>query len=193
MRILSASIWLILSLGWNTLSAQNDSIALSDAAVPEEHSPRKAALYSGILPGLGQAYNEKYWKIPIVYTGLGITTYSIVFNARYFNELKDAYAIRTDGDPETIDAYANILPLESQLIQYAQFYKKNLDISVLILAGVWLLNVVDAVVDAHLYNFDISDDLSLQILPTANPWGGLQAVSMHQSATFGLTIKLNLP
>ncbi len=129
MRSHKAYIWLILLFGCNVVSAQSDSILLSDSAIPEVHSPRKAALYSGVLPGLGQAYNEKYWKIPIVYTGLGITVYSIAFNARYFNELKDAYAIRTDGDPETIDEYANILPLESQLIQYAQFYKKNLDIS----------------------------------------------------------------
>lgn len=193
MRSHKAYIWLILLFGCNVVSAQSDSILLSDSAIPEVHSPRKAALYSGVLPGLGQAYNEKYWKIPIVYTGLGITVYSIAFNARYFNELKDAYAIRTDGDPETIDKYANILPLESQLIQYAQFYKKNLDISVLILAGVWLLNVVDAVVDAHLYNFDISDDLSLNIQPAFNPWAGFQADNFNRSATFGLTLKLNLP
>jgi len=187
------SFYLLLN---NPLFGQTDTIDtnLDLTITTPEHSPKKAALYSAVLPGLGQAYNKKYWKIPIVYTGIGITAYSIWFNNYYFKDLRTAYEIRTDGNPETIDDYIDILPLESQLIQYAQFYKKNLDVSVLILAGVWLLNIVDAVVDAHLYNFDISDDLSLSFQPTANYWySGVSSADFRPNTYFGLSIKLNRP
>jgi hypothetical protein len=175
--------------------AQNPSDTLeisANAPYDDIHSPRKAALYSLVLPGLGQAYNKKYWKIPVVYTALGISGYSIGFNAKYFKEFKDAYLIRTDGDSTTIDEYVDFLPLESQLLQYAQFYRKNLDISIIITAAIWTLNIVDALVDAHLYNFDISDDLSLQVLPSYQ-WRTLanSPVSAGYEATYGLHLKLS--
>lgn len=198
MKGLYSILFLALLVSCFTLPAQTDTLQVKGEEESTSlmiHSPKKAALYSGILPGLGQAYNKKYWKIPIVYAGLGITAYSIWFNNTYFNELQDAYVIRTDGDPSTVDEYANILPLESQILQYAQFYKKNLDISVLIMAGVWLLNVVDAVVDAHLYNFDISDELSMSVLPSAGIPGLTQSAGQWSGGgwQYGLTLKFSIP
>ncbi|MBK8488193.1 MAG: hypothetical protein KA954_10740 [Chitinophagales bacterium] len=133
----------------------------------DPHSPTKAALLS-LVPGMGQAYNKKYWKIPIVYAGLGVSGYAIWFNAYYYNDIKDAYLIRTDGDSTTTDDYVVTIPSETSLLQYAEYYKKNLDLSVVIFSAVYILNIVDAVVDAHLFSFDISDDLSLQLKPYYN-------------------------
>ncbi len=153
----------------------------------QPHSPKKAALLS-LVPGLGQAYNEKYWKIPIVYAGLGVAGYAIWFNAHYYNEIKDAYLIRTDGDTSTTDAYQYIIPSEASLLQYAQFYKKNLDMSVVIFSAVYILNIVDAVVDAHLFSFDISDDLSMRVTPYYNL--PLYANSYaNDTGAFGLHLK----
>ncbi|HPE98078.1 MAG TPA: DUF5683 domain-containing protein [Chitinophagales bacterium] len=182
----------------NCLSQTDSLIAPTEIrlnAVTEEtlHSPKKAALYSALLPGLGQAYNQKYWKIPVVYTALGISGYSIWFNARYYSDLKNAYLIRTDGDSTTIDQYANILPVESQLIQYAEFYKKSMDLSVIITAAIWTLNIVDAVVDAHLYNFDISDDLSMQIKPAFRREQQIGGNGVQTwNSVYGVQIKLSI-
>lgn len=157
----------------------------------EPHSPRKAALLS-LVPGLGQAYNQKYWKIPIVYTALGISGYAIWFNAFYYNDLKDAYLIRTDGDSTTTDDYALLIPSETSLLQYAQYYKKNLDLSVIVFSAIYILNIVDAVVDAHLFDFDISDDLSLRVDPYYRL--PMYAVNTYNAgnSSFGVTLKLKL-
>lgn len=188
--------WLLICSPVTQVAAQTDSTLVEtedSVLIIKEHSPRKAALYSAVLPGLGQAYNQKYWKIPVVYTALGIAGYSIAFNARYYNDLKNSYLIRTDGDSTTIDEYVNILPAESQLIQYAEFYRKNMEISVIITAAIWTLNIVDALVDAHLYNFDISDDLSLEIRPgyRAMP-SGFSGNNNAWDQYFGLSFKLSI-
>lgn len=196
MRLFFVLMLILLISPFHHLVAQTDTLqsASADSVLQtEEHSPRKAALYSALLPGLGQAYNDKYWKIPVVYTALGIAGYSIAFNARYYNDLKNAYLIRTDGDSTTIDEYINILPSEYQVIQYAEFYRKNMEISVIITAAIWTLNIVDALVDAHLYNFDISDDLSLEIRPgyRAIP-SGFMGTNSGWDQYFGLRFKLSI-
>lgn len=154
----------------DTIEFKMDTIAIETPRSfwnDDPHSPTKAALLS-LVPGMGQAYNKKYWKIPIVYAGLGVAGYAIWFNAHYYNEIKDAYLIRTDGDSTTTDDYVVTIPSETSLLQYAEYYKKNLDLSVVIFSAVYILNIVDAVVDAHLFSFDISDDLSLQLKPYYN-------------------------
>jgi len=142
--------------------------------IPEEavfdsltHSAQTAAIRSAILPGLGQAYNEKYWKIPLVYAGIGTSIYFIVDNQRQYRNFKDAYLIRTDGDSTTLDQFPQYT--DANLLSLVDFHRRNRDFSAVITLLIYAFNIVDASVDAHLYGFDVSDNLSLDFRPTATP------------------------
>ncbi len=131
----------------------------------EPHSPHKASIYSFILPGLGQAYNKSYWKIPIVYAGFGFLTYMIISNNKEYKLYKAAYdfsPVNEDDIPPN-DYYTEYST--DQLKQGKDYYRRNLELSY-ILTGFWyLVNVIDASVDAHLFDFKVSDDLSIKIEP----------------------------
>ena len=129
------------------------------------HSPKKAALFSTALPGLGQAYNKKYWKIPIIYAGFAGLAYSYSINQSKFKTYRNAYKYRIDSDPNTIDAYVGVYTDEN-LNTLQKYYHRYRDLSVIGIAALYVLNIVDASVDAHLFKFDVSDDLSMQIEPT---------------------------
>lgn len=130
----------------------------------ERHSPTKAALLSTALPGLGQAYNKKYWKIPIVYAGFAGLVFWIGTNVKNYNTYSKAYEYRMDDNPATIDQFVDQYNAED-LRTLKRFYRRNLDLSI-VLTAVWYgLNIVDAAVDAHLFEFDVSDNLSLRIDP----------------------------
>jgi len=171
----------LLSLLFIILSAQNasaqeesDSIFLKNANVVMEldttdivHPPKRAGWMSAALPGLGQAYNKKYWKIPIIYAAFGTTTYFLIKNQKDYIKYRDSYIARIDNDPNTVDEFPR---LSTDAIRiYKNIYWKNRDLSIIILAAVYTLNILDAVVDAHFYTYDISDDLSLQITPVMTP------------------------
>ncbi len=137
-----------------------------------EHSPQKATIMSALLPGLGQAYNKKYWKIPIVYVGMGTCVYFIRDNNKNFQYFKDAYIAELDDNPTTIN---ETLYSASQLDEIQETYRRWRDISYMSLAGVYLLNLLDANVDAHLFYFDVDEDLSFHILPYTLPSAGVKA------------------
>jgi hypothetical protein len=128
------------------------------------HSPRKATILSAVLPGAGQAYNRKYWKMPIVYAGMGTAAYFIYFNNQQFQLYKDALIADLDGDPNTVNTIGFTT---SQLDQLQETYRRWRDLSWFALAGVYVLQIIDANVDAYLFYYDVSDDLSLRILPSA--------------------------
>lgn len=128
------------------------------------HSPKKAVILSAVLPGLGQVYNKKYWKLPIIYAGFGGLGYSIFANTRNWRTYRDAYKLRVDEDPNTIDEFDGTVS-ENNLLDLKKYYKRNLDLSVIFTAVLYALNLVDAAVDAHLFNYDISDDLSMYVQP----------------------------
>lgn len=120
-------------------------------------APSKAAFYSAILPGLGQAYNKKYWKIPIVYGAIGTSMYFYFDNNKKYHQYRDAYKRRLAGYND--DAYQY---LDNQrLIEAQRFYQRNRDLSLLVTAAFYVLNIVDANVDAHLMQFNVSDKLTL--------------------------------
>jgi len=131
------------------------------------HSPKKAGWLSAAIPGLGQAYNKKYWKIPIIYAAFGTITYFLVKNNGEYLKYRDAYITRIDDDPSTVDDLPEYTT--ENLRVYKNFYWKNRDLSIILLAGVFTLNVLDAVVDAHFYTYDISDNLSLRVTPVVAP------------------------
>jgi len=130
-------------------------------------SPKKAALLSAALPGLGQIYNKKYWKVPIIYVGLLTSAYYINDNHNQYKQYKDAYLIRIDTDPNTVDDFVSQYS-SGDLIILKDFYRRNREVSIMFLVGTYILNIIDASVDAHLFYYDVSDDISLQITPTSS-------------------------
>ncbi|PLX07147.1 MAG: hypothetical protein C0596_12190 [Marinilabiliales bacterium] len=132
----------------------------------EEHSPRKATIYSAVLPGAGQFYNKKYWKIPIVYGGMGAFTYLAIQNQSEFNRYKTAILQREAGEvDEFTDVNGNEIYNETALLNYMDKFRKNRDLNIIGVAVVYAIQIVDANVDANLFDFDISDDLSIRFFP----------------------------
>lgn len=138
------------------------------------HSPKQATIRSAIIPGWGQVYNKKYWKVPIVYAGIGIPAYLFFDNKQWYNRTRYALSIvsnkRTDAD-----SLAKVHPqlralvereAEGALINYRNQFRRDMDLSILITLLMWGLNVVDATVDGHLKGFDVGDDLSMKLKPS---------------------------
>ncbi len=122
-------------------------------------APARAAFYSAVLPGLGQAYNKKYWKIPIVYAGLGIGIYFYINNNNEYNRYRDAYKRRLAGFED--DEFFGTVSTDG--LQDAQkTYGRNREISLLVTIAIYALNIVDANVDAHLLQYNVDDNLSFK-------------------------------
>ena len=135
---------------------------------PEEakkHSPTRAMIYSAVLPGAGQVYNKKYWKIPIIYGGIGVSLYAASWNYDRYKVYSDAFDLRTDGDDNTIDEFDGVYS-DEQLIQIQNYYRRNQEVSLIVAFAFYALNILDANVDAHLYSFDVSKSLTLNMQPT---------------------------
>lgn len=171
--------------------AEKDSTALVkkplnkyDSAT-KAHSPRTAALRSAILPGLGQIYNKKYWKLPIIYGGLGVCAGVFFYNLSQYRDTRFAYHVKYNMRVNHTDSalFSQIEPRlkplsESSLDFYRGQYRRDIDYSVLVFIILWGLNVVDAAVDAHLKPFDVSPDLSLLIKPGHSELAGTNGVSL---------------
>ncbi|HKL31330.1 MAG TPA: DUF5683 domain-containing protein [Tangfeifania sp.] len=186
--LLIAGILLIQLIVVSNLQAQQivegDTLKpVNKKPVTEEgvHSPRKAAIYSAILPGLGQAYNKKYWKIPLVYIGFGAIGYFIDWNNDNYQLMRRGYRHWTDGNDETT-AYLKIESIRKRnydindptdfshvkdaLQKQQDYYRRNRDLLIISFVGFYGLNIIDASVDAHLFNFDIGDDLTFKWEPS---------------------------
>ncbi len=154
-----------------------------------KHSPKKAAIRSAILPGWGQIYNKKYWKLPIVYGALGTCGAIFAYNMKNYNDTRFAYKVKYNMRVNGTDSnlFASIRPVlkplpEESLRNYRNQFRKDIDYSVLFFLLLWGLNVVDATVDAHLKAFDVSPDLSFHLKPG---YDGL-------SGTYGLTLVMKI-
>lgn len=144
------------------------NLLAQDTAVRKKFNPKVATLRSAILPGWGQFYNKKYWKIPIIYGALGTTAGVFFNNLKIYNLLRQAVKIRYDTSNHTpLDPTLVNLSTQS-LVQYRNEYRQNIDYSVLFFLVFWGLNVVDATVDAHLKAFDVSPDVGMKIRPGLN-------------------------
>lgn len=129
-----------------------------------EPNPKKSGMYSSILPGLGQAYNRQYWKVPVVYAILGTAGYFIGFNYNKYTEYRQAYIYAIDGDIGTKNKLSEAYDAQS-LQRLQNNYKKDLDIIVLLTSVGYALQIMDAVASAHLRNFDVSRDITMQVKP----------------------------
>jgi hypothetical protein len=121
-------------------------------------TPAKAAFYSAILPGLGQAYNKKYWKIPLVYGAIGTSMYFYLDNNKKYNQYRNAYKRRLEGYNDDDFSYLD----NSRLIAGQKFYQRNRDLSALVTVAFYVLNIIDANVDAALIQFNVDENLSLK-------------------------------
>ena len=131
-----------------------------------QHSP-KTATWLALIPGAGQAYNRKYWKMPIVYAGFGATIYFAVTNKDEYHLYRDAYDYKmgtnTDVSQQAIDESAKYTP--DNLITLRDYYRRNMELSWILTAAWYVLQIIDANVDAHFFYYEISDDLTLQLEP----------------------------
>lgn len=158
--------------------------AVKDTASHKWSPARKAAILSAILPGAGQAYNKKYWKMPIVYGALAIPVYTFTDNLKWFQRTRYAYNVLARKDTGN---YKNVYPQLQPFVEagdlsglqnYRAEFRKNVDYSVLAFLILWGLNVVDAAVDGHLKNFNVTDDLSLQFKPGFSPMANTAGLSL---------------
>lgn len=136
------------------------------------HSPKKAALRSAILPGWGQVYNKKYWKVPIVYGALGVCGGVFFYNMGNYKDTRFAYRVkynmRVNGTDSALFSQIKpkLKPLDEESLRfYRNQFRRDIDYSALFFLLLWGLNVIDATVDAHLKSFDVSPELSLRIKP----------------------------
>ena len=126
-------------------------------------SPAKAAFYSAVLPGLGQAYNKKYWKIPIVYGALGTGVYVYVWNNDNYLKYQEAYKLRINGKPDDFDGLNGNPDLsEDTLISAQKSYKSDRDLTLLVTIGMYVLQIIEASVNAHLLQHNVDDNLSFR-------------------------------
>tara|TARA_R110002033_G_scaffold66768_1_gene117760 strand:+ start:134 stop:694 length:561 start_codon:yes stop_codon:yes gene_type:complete len=121
-------------------------------------TPAKAAFYSAVLPGLGQAYNKRYWKIPLVYGAIGTSLYFYIDSNKKYHQFRDAYKRRLEGYSDDEFSYLD----DSRLISAQKFYQRNRDLSSLFVVGFYVLNIIDANVDAALMQFNVDDRLSIR-------------------------------
>lgn len=164
-------------------SVRADTVSHDTLDWRQRHSPRKATFLSLALPGAGQIYNRKYWKAPIVWGGLGLSYWFIQRNNKEFRRYKDAYIAVIDGDPATVDEFEGRVSA-SQLLDVTDTYRKWRDLSYIAIGAVYLLNVVDASVDANFVRFDVGRDLTLGVGPSMD-----LAAQGSSGISFELTIR----
>lgn len=187
------------------LTALNDSLTdafakdsakkVKERFVPD---PKRALWLSLILPGAGQIYNRKYWKLPFIYGGFLGCTYALMWNQQMYKDYSQAYLDIMDDDPST-DSYLDMLPLnyditgreeqfQSRFKQKKDYYRRYRDLSVFCFIGVYLISVIDAYVDAQLSVFDISPDLTMTLEPAVIP---TKSGTTQTTASYGIGCSLH--
>lgn len=199
------SVILFMNNPVSLFSQNNDSIALQkksafktvstndekkeDKPFFGDHSPKKASLLA-IIPGLGQIYNRKYWKVPIVYAGFAVSGYFAITNLNEYNRYKDAYICSSNAAIDTNYVCNNPLAQKyskENLLSIKDYYRRNAELSFIIM-GVWyILQIVDATVDAHLFYWEVSDGVTLKTDPIIRP----NIIPGEPKGVYGLKIAVN--
>lgn len=174
----------------NSFKTDSFKTDITSVVVMKKHSPTRAALLSAVLPGAGQIYNKKYWKLPLVYAGIGISAYYFIRNQRWYKDYLEGYVNYSNTkDYSIVEQYSKIRPYTGRELEafsyYVDLYRRWRDWSVVFLAGSYLLTMVDAIVDAYLFDYDISDNLSLRVEP-------MMMRTVASTTSFGLRLSFNL-
>jgi hypothetical protein len=139
---------------------KSDTVEIASYAA--RYDPKKAALYAAVLPGLGQIYNKKYWKLPLVYGGFIGFGYGISFYQKGYTKYKsELFDILETDAPLSTSGYT-----EDQLRSIVDKYRRERDFFMILMAGMYLLQIIDAHVDAHLKEFDLNPNLHVRVQPT---------------------------
>lgn len=144
--------------------------------------PAKAAFYSAVLPGLGQVYNKRYWKVPLVYGAIGASIYTYNQNHKNYLRYRNAYKRRIAGYND--DEFQNLISSTDRLIDGQEFYKRNRDRSMIFILGFYFLNILDANIDAHLKQYNVNSDLTVKPYFDVAPVGAQPMVGMRVALTF---------
>lgn len=165
----SIVVVILLSFG-QILSAQslnlefNSTIGVGLKPIKELSRPQKASIWSAVLPGAGQIYNKRYVKAGVVWAGFAGITYMYLSQTDSMNSYQNAYKARVDDDPLTLDTKYPYLS-DASVKSYRDFHRRMREISILGFAGFYALQIIDANVDAHLFEFRVNEDLSLRVSP----------------------------
>lgn len=169
-------------LAAQTIITETDTVEVNETD-PSIKNPKTATILSAILPGAGQVYNGKPWKVPIIYAGFAANIYFIEFNDRRYELFKDALAIFDENpkDPEQPFPSLN----RDGLVRNVNYWKRNRDLNYFLFIGIYALNIIDANVDAHLSAFDVSDDLTFRFEPS------YESLNAGGGNVMGLSLKIN--
>jgi len=186
------------------VNISNDSLRLSTKVNEVKRSPKKASIYAALFPGLGQVYNRKYWKLPIVYGGYAGLIYVLGWNNNNYKDFFQGYRIiaqygsaaglKTEersfldnlikNPSVSLDNPATFKYIATQLKSGKDYYRRNRDLTIIGIAALHVLSIIDASVDANLFDFDISDDLSMRVEPMPINLGS-------QNYVMGLNVAIN--
>lgn len=165
--------WLLLSvallLGTSTVCAQERITVTSlqpTESTDDIHSPRKALLLS-LLPGAGQVYNGQAWKVPVIYGGFALAGYFMYNNYNNMVKFRDEYLLRVNGGTPELEGYTNYP--DNSIYNYYESYNRSFQLTIILSVLVYALNMVDAYVYGHLYEFQINDDISMTLQPQVQP------------------------
>jgi len=163
--------------------AQIDTTATKSVQT-KKHSP-KTASWLAVIPGAGQIYNKKYWKLPIVYAGLGTTGFLIYYYGDKTSMYKKEYVARVNGNEKDLNPeLANIIS-EVNILEMRDSYRRNMEICVAACAIIYALSILDACVDAHLFYYDVSDNLSMGVKPKID----YNPINRTATPSLGLIVK----
>ena len=178
LKVVNSVIICFLCWSWTFAQDKEDDLNITreepvvEAGEIDPLSPARAAFYSAVLPGLGQAYNKKYWKIPIVYAAIGTGVYFVVDNQQQYLRYQEAYKLRISGRPDEFDGTGeNPNISEDGLIRAQEVLKRNRDLAIFITIGLYALNIIEANVDAHLDDRAFSRNLSVRPTLELDPIG----------------------
>ena len=172
---------ILIFIAGNTMVFSQKKSDYVDTTFINKHKPWKATLMSAILPGLGQIYNRKYWKAPIIYAGIAIDYHYIMKWDKKYDTFLTGYSFKTQSPDSDVVIEGSKYPIEALKAAKDQ-YRKWRDGCVIAMVGIYLLNIIDANVDAHLFSFDVSDDLSLNFEP---------CIFHTYQPAMGLSVRLN--
>ena len=170
----------------DSLNTYRDTVFVSgdieevDSLFLAQHSPRKAGMYSAVFPGMGQIYNRKYWKVPIVYAGFVGIVYAIIYNADRYVINRDLFKYMKDNQ---LADYKGVTLKQAEV--YKDFHKRYRDMFIIVSAGFYGLQIIDAIVDAHLIDYDVSNDLTFTLDPAyiSSP-AGIQSFGLRCCLSF---------
>ena len=186
MNKIFAIVFFLLFSAITPVFAQEETTLIVQDSIRSEDinplTPAKAAFYSAILPGLGQAYNKSYWKIPLVYGAIGTGVGIYAWNNKNYHNVRDEYKRRLAGTNVAGSKYSFLS--EAQLISAQRNYQKQRDLSLIITVGLYILNIVEANVDAHLKQFNVNDNLTLKPDIYQNDLNNKQNVGLTLSYKF---------